>query len=179
MPTVSFTSVIVRVQDIDALGGVKGKAHRSKESWITREIEALGRKKQHGSDICNLDQKHFWMYWRLRSSVVLYIVQTCAEVTTVAAIQQIFFVMFISQLHKQRALQYLDELCTYHLVFLSRYPVITYFVCSCQQVVSHFIEVWCLSCVDKSHHFLKNFWIYIINFYSILLGKVEEKKKIQ
>lgn len=43
-----------------------------------------------------------------------------------------------------------------------------YLVGSCQQVISHFVQIWCLPRVNKAHHFLKNFRLHIIDFNAIL-----------
>lgn len=48
----AFTSVIVRVQSMHVQVRVKGKTSKSDEPWMTREIEALVRKRgRHGSGI--------------------------------------------------------------------------------------------------------------------------------
>lgn len=49
----------------------------------------------------------------------------------------------------------------------------TYFICSCQQIVCHFLQVRGLSCIDEAHHFLKNIWVYITDVNAVLQGKTQ------
>lgn len=59
---------------------------------------------------------------------------------------------------------------------------LAHLVSSCQQIISHFVEVWCLPRVNEAHHLLKNFRLHIIDFNSILSqknGKWETLQKNQ
>lgn len=49
----------------------------------------------------------------------------------------------------------------------------TYFVCSCQQIVCHLLQVWGLSCIDEAHHFLKDIWVHITDVNPVLRGKTK------
>lgn len=49
----------------------------------------------------------------------------------------------------------------------------TYLICSCKQIVSHFVKVRCLPRVNEAHHFFKNLRFHIIDFNSILHQREE------